>query len=164
MNSASLCSLAGQYDNPIPPRFLAPIDSLKIPALYLLALLHKSTKQCTKAKHFPRRIVKWRLRGLLLLLFLNRDKYTSPLFLLLKMDELIDLLVHLWNVRFWRKFWKLRLNYKSFAVILHAIERHNIFSFLIFYVLYVLKVHTNYRCMSLTVTLEKGRGAYPCTL
>jgi hypothetical protein len=32
MNSASLCSLEGRYDNPIPPRFLAPIDSLKIPA------------------------------------------------------------------------------------------------------------------------------------
>ncbi len=32
MNSASLCSLAGRYDNPLPPRFLAPIDSLKIPA------------------------------------------------------------------------------------------------------------------------------------
>jgi hypothetical protein len=28
------CSLAGQYDNPI-PRFLAPIDSLKIPALFI---------------------------------------------------------------------------------------------------------------------------------
>ncbi len=33
MNSVSLCSLAGRYDNPIPPRFLAPIDGLKIPAL-----------------------------------------------------------------------------------------------------------------------------------
>jgi hypothetical protein len=32
MNSASLCSLASRYNNPIPPRFLAPIDSLKIPA------------------------------------------------------------------------------------------------------------------------------------
>jgi hypothetical protein len=32
-NSASLCSLAGRYDNPIPIRFLAPIDCLKIPAL-----------------------------------------------------------------------------------------------------------------------------------
>ncbi len=32
MNSASLCSLAGRYDNAIPPRFLAPIDSLQIPA------------------------------------------------------------------------------------------------------------------------------------
>jgi hypothetical protein len=32
INSASLCSLAGQYDNPIPTRFLAPIDCLKIPA------------------------------------------------------------------------------------------------------------------------------------
>jgi hypothetical protein len=31
MNSASLFSLAGRYDNPIPPRFLAPIDYLKIP-------------------------------------------------------------------------------------------------------------------------------------
>jgi hypothetical protein len=33
MNSSSLCSLAGRYDNPLPPRFLAPIDSLKIQAL-----------------------------------------------------------------------------------------------------------------------------------
>ncbi len=32
MNSASLCSLAGRYDNPIPTQFLAPIDCLKIPA------------------------------------------------------------------------------------------------------------------------------------
>ncbi len=32
INSASLCSLAGRYDNPIPTRFLAPIDCLKIPA------------------------------------------------------------------------------------------------------------------------------------
>jgi hypothetical protein len=31
-NSPSLCSLAGRYDNPIPARFLAPIDFLKIPA------------------------------------------------------------------------------------------------------------------------------------
>jgi hypothetical protein len=33
MDSASLCSLAGRYDNPIPPWFLAPIDFLKIQAL-----------------------------------------------------------------------------------------------------------------------------------
>jgi hypothetical protein len=32
MNSASLRSLAGRYDDPILPRCLAPIDSLKIPA------------------------------------------------------------------------------------------------------------------------------------
>ncbi len=32
MNFASLCSLAGRYDNHLPPQFLAPIDSLKIPA------------------------------------------------------------------------------------------------------------------------------------
>jgi hypothetical protein len=39
MNSASLCSLAGRYDNHIPTWFLAPIkDCLKIPALYLLYL------------------------------------------------------------------------------------------------------------------------------
>ncbi len=36
INSTSLCSLAGRYDNPItiPPRFLAPIDFLKILALF----------------------------------------------------------------------------------------------------------------------------------
>jgi hypothetical protein len=33
MDSASLCSLAGRYDNPIPTRCLAPIDCSKIPAL-----------------------------------------------------------------------------------------------------------------------------------
>jgi hypothetical protein len=33
MNSASLCSLEGRYDNPIPTRYLAPIDCLKIPTL-----------------------------------------------------------------------------------------------------------------------------------
>jgi hypothetical protein len=32
MNSASLWSLAGRYDNPIPTQCLAPIDFLKIPA------------------------------------------------------------------------------------------------------------------------------------
>jgi hypothetical protein len=32
INSASLCSLAGRYDIPIPTRFLVPIDCLKIPA------------------------------------------------------------------------------------------------------------------------------------
>jgi len=33
INSASLCGLADRYDN-ITPRFLAPIDSLKIPAQF----------------------------------------------------------------------------------------------------------------------------------
>ncbi len=32
INSASLCSQAGRYDNPIPNRFLARIDCSKIPA------------------------------------------------------------------------------------------------------------------------------------
>ncbi len=34
INSASLCSLAGRYDNPVPTWFLAPIDCSKIPALF----------------------------------------------------------------------------------------------------------------------------------
>jgi hypothetical protein len=36
INCAILCSLAvaGRYDNPIPTRFLAPIDCLKIPAQF----------------------------------------------------------------------------------------------------------------------------------
>ncbi len=35
--------MAGRYDNPIPPRFLAPIDCFKIPALppYLTLKLDK---------------------------------------------------------------------------------------------------------------------------
>jgi hypothetical protein len=33
IDSASLCSLAGRYNNHVPPRFLAPIDCSKIPAL-----------------------------------------------------------------------------------------------------------------------------------
>ncbi len=47
MNSASPCSLAGRYDNPIRPRFLAPIDSLKIPAqeLALGYCFHQFTGQ-----------------------------------------------------------------------------------------------------------------------
>ncbi len=32
INSARLWSLVGRYDNPIPTRFLAPIDCFKIPA------------------------------------------------------------------------------------------------------------------------------------
>jgi hypothetical protein len=34
-NEFRLSSLAGRYDNPIPTRFLAPIDCLKTPALPL---------------------------------------------------------------------------------------------------------------------------------
>ncbi len=35
-----LCSLAGRYDNPIPTRFLIPMDCLKIPAqIYILFLI-----------------------------------------------------------------------------------------------------------------------------
>jgi hypothetical protein len=38
INSASLCSMAGRYDNPIPTRCIAPIDFLKNPALYSVRL------------------------------------------------------------------------------------------------------------------------------
>ncbi len=46
INSASLCSLAGRYENPIPPRCLAPIDFLKIPALYYCKVLGKFSDDC----------------------------------------------------------------------------------------------------------------------
>ncbi len=37
INSAGLCNLAARYDNPIPTRFLAPVDFfLQIPALFSL--------------------------------------------------------------------------------------------------------------------------------
>jgi hypothetical protein len=39
INSASLCSLAGRYDIPLPTRCLAPIDFLKMPALHRLSEL-----------------------------------------------------------------------------------------------------------------------------
>ncbi len=39
MNSGSLCSLACGYYNPIPTRFLAPQDCLKILALMVLDML-----------------------------------------------------------------------------------------------------------------------------
>ncbi len=43
MNSVSLSSLAGRYENPIPPRCLAPIDFLKIPAQPKLGSFHRSS-------------------------------------------------------------------------------------------------------------------------
>jgi hypothetical protein len=63
MNSAILCSLAGRYDNPIPPRFLAPIACLKIPALdpgqrcgsglvFFFALLVESTMLAVMSGRF----------------------------------------------------------------------------------------------------------------
>jgi hypothetical protein len=36
INSASLCSLACRYDNPIPTRFQPPMDCLKIPVLLVM--------------------------------------------------------------------------------------------------------------------------------
>jgi hypothetical protein len=45
MNFASLCSLAGRYDNPIPTLFLAPMDCLKFSALVVLAFKQKKFKK-----------------------------------------------------------------------------------------------------------------------
>ncbi len=58
MNSASLCSLAGRYDNPIPPWFLAPLDFLKIPALYIpIAMVSGTSSQAeTKLKKLAKEI------------------------------------------------------------------------------------------------------------
>ncbi len=53
MNKASLCSLAGRYDNPIPPRFIAPKDSSKIPAPVASTLWCLFT---APVKETPRRI------------------------------------------------------------------------------------------------------------
>jgi hypothetical protein len=53
MNSASICSLAGRYDNPIPPRFLAPIDFLKIPVFEII--VHNRQAFCYVMVLSPRR-------------------------------------------------------------------------------------------------------------
>jgi hypothetical protein len=45
MNSASLCSLAGRYENAIPPQCLAPIDFLKIPALVVLGRSYRISEK-----------------------------------------------------------------------------------------------------------------------
>ncbi len=45
IDSASLSSLAGRYDNPIPTRFLAPIDCSKIPALPSVSEGHGGIKR-----------------------------------------------------------------------------------------------------------------------
>jgi hypothetical protein len=54
VDSASLCSLAGRYDNLIPTRFLAPIDYSKIPRLvttgyWKCAIVHSHTVLSTGA-------------------------------------------------------------------------------------------------------------------
>jgi hypothetical protein len=42
-NTVRLCSLEVQYNNPIPTRFLAPVDCLKIPAQKSGRKLHSET-------------------------------------------------------------------------------------------------------------------------
>ncbi len=53
MNSASLCSLAGRYDNPLPLRFLAPIDFLKIPAQFMPTAVDEGGGRATGADANP---------------------------------------------------------------------------------------------------------------
>jgi hypothetical protein len=55
-NSASLCSLAGRYDDPIPPQFTAPIDFLKFPA----QLFEKYSQKRNKREQKRTRKVKLR--------------------------------------------------------------------------------------------------------
>jgi hypothetical protein len=50
IDSASLCSLAGRYDNPIPTRFLVPIDCSKIPA-QLVDGMRKSQIKKSQVEH-----------------------------------------------------------------------------------------------------------------
>ncbi len=45
IDSASLCSLVGRYDNPITTRFLAPIDCSKIQALFNIQKLKKENNK-----------------------------------------------------------------------------------------------------------------------
>jgi hypothetical protein len=48
--TACVCSLADRYDNPIPTRFFAPIDCLKIPALIFLETFYGM--HCAIGLHF----------------------------------------------------------------------------------------------------------------
>jgi len=64
-NSARLCSLAGRYDNPIPTRFLAPKDCLKIlrSTVYPMTVnLHtvKAPPTERKEKFTPLWLCQWR--------------------------------------------------------------------------------------------------------
>jgi hypothetical protein len=53
INSASLYSLADRYDNPIPTRFISPIDCLKIPALYICVLLKRLVFRHNQREYTP---------------------------------------------------------------------------------------------------------------
>ncbi len=47
IDSASIFSLASRFDNPIPARFLTPIDCYKIPALYVFVFYAlRITRDC----------------------------------------------------------------------------------------------------------------------
>ncbi len=64
MNSASLSSLVGRYDNHIPSRFLAPIDCLKIPAQEVKQYVYSSSFMCRftiwKSEGWYLFVVKWK--------------------------------------------------------------------------------------------------------
>jgi hypothetical protein len=74
MNSASLCSLAGRYDNPLPLRFLAPIASLKIPAQELKS----NNFPCLNLEPFIMKYVASILPSAALMMFPGPDFYGPP--------------------------------------------------------------------------------------
>jgi hypothetical protein len=53
INSVSLCSLAGRYDNNIPTRFLAPIKCLKISALTVHTCLYIKLQWILNLRNWP---------------------------------------------------------------------------------------------------------------
>jgi hypothetical protein len=57
MNSASLCSQAGRYDNPFPIRFIAPKDCLKIQ--FRLLFLSYTLKSLSIIKYGDQRLVSY---------------------------------------------------------------------------------------------------------
>ncbi len=60
INSASVCSLAGRYDNPIPTPPPPPRDSLKIPALYsVLSWIGCHSRMHTVFIHSKSRVCEW---------------------------------------------------------------------------------------------------------
>jgi len=79
--SASLCSLAGRYDNPVSTLLLAHIDCLKIPVKYIQGYENSHENLCfRKIKMFVRRILQHFIHSDLSSTFLlrNFNLYYSP--------------------------------------------------------------------------------------
>ncbi len=76
IDSVSLCGLAGRYDNPIPTRFLAPIDCYKIPALvsHFIPAKMDRVSHCRTSSHIFVHLCQWRQ-------FFSRTSSSIPEFL-----------------------------------------------------------------------------------